>query len=207
MPGSSRQTTHRRHAIIPCHRNDLCRKIDLLFGLTIGATISNDFRPRRSSSNRRLRHKEKYKTIHPATNLFPIATIARACHHTLVECALPLRSTTSSKTTSSALHLAYAGQLPARNFAGVPGILAAFENDKRNNILSAGTTPTIKSRRLHPLDSPRSRNRQEQALGREKLLTEMVAMGASCEEGRRGDGSTGLPPNSCVPRAAVLKSK
>lgn len=68
------------------HRNDLCRKIDLLFGLLVGATISG-------TTTDTVIVLEAYgieQELHAGYYIFPVATIAASLHHTLLEAGLAL---------------------------------------------------------------------------------------------------------------------
>ena len=68
------------------NRNDLCRKIDLLFGLLKGATISGT-----TTDTALVLEAWGYQhQLHAGYYLFPVATIAASLHHTLLEAALAL---------------------------------------------------------------------------------------------------------------------
>jgi hypothetical protein len=70
------------------NRNDLCKRIDLLFGLLVGATLSG-------TTTDTVFVLESFGAappvgLHPGYYLFPVATIAASLHHTLVEAGLAL---------------------------------------------------------------------------------------------------------------------
>lgn len=70
------------------NRNDLCKKIDLLFGFIIGATISGtttDTVIVLESFGSQMR-----PPLHAGYYLFPVATIAASLHHSLLEAGLAL---------------------------------------------------------------------------------------------------------------------
>ena len=70
------------------NRNDLCKRIDLLFGLLVGATLSG-------TTTDTVFVLESFGAappvgLHPGYYLFPVATIAATLHHTLVEAGFAL---------------------------------------------------------------------------------------------------------------------
>jgi hypothetical protein len=68
------------------NRDDLCKKIDLIFGLLIGATISG-------TTTDTVIVLEAYgvdQELHAGYYIFPVATIAASLHHTLLEAGLAL---------------------------------------------------------------------------------------------------------------------
>lgn len=67
-------------------RDDSCRKIDRLFGILVGATISGTT----ADTAIILEGLGAPRGLHAGYYLFPVATIAAALHHTLLEVALPL---------------------------------------------------------------------------------------------------------------------
>ncbi len=109
--------------------NDLCKRIDLLFGLLKGATISG-------TTTDTVLVLEAFGAglgLHPGYYLFPVATIAASLHHTLLEAGLALTLTGAIDSYHVGFHttLVPKGGLPAE-LASVRTILAGAENDMRN---------------------------------------------------------------------------
>jgi hypothetical protein len=72
------------------NQNDLCKKIDLLFGLLTGATLSGTTTDTVFVLETFGQQIGVGKQLHPGYYLFPAATIAASLHHTLLEVALSL---------------------------------------------------------------------------------------------------------------------
>jgi hypothetical protein len=111
------------------NRNDLCKRIDLLFGLLKGATISG-------TTTDTVLVLEAFGAglgLHPGYYLFPVATIAASLHHTLLEAGLALTLTGAIDSYRVGFYstLVPTGGLPAE-LASVRGILDAAEKDLRN---------------------------------------------------------------------------
>jgi len=68
------------------NRDDLCKKIDLLFGFITGATISGTT----TDTAMVLEAFGAQGRLHPGYYLFPVATIAASLHHSLLEAGLAL---------------------------------------------------------------------------------------------------------------------
>jgi hypothetical protein len=109
--------------------NDLCKRIDLLFGLLKGATISG-------TTTDTVMVLEAFGAglgLHAGYYLFPVATIAASLHHTLLEAALALTLTGAIDSYRVGFYssLVPKGGLPPE-LDGVRTILANAEHDARN---------------------------------------------------------------------------
>lgn len=109
--------------------NDLCRRVDLLFGLLRGATISGTT----TDTVLVLEAFGASTGLHPGYYLFPVATIAASLHHTLLEAglALTLVGAVESYCVGFYSSLVPKGGLPAE-LASARNILTRAENDQRN---------------------------------------------------------------------------
>jgi len=111
------------------NRDDLCRKIDLLFGLLKGATISGT-----TTDTALVLEVFGYEHgLHAGYYLFPVATIAASLHHTLVEAGLALTLVDALDSYHVGFYstLKPKGGLPGE-LAEVESILASAEQDMRN---------------------------------------------------------------------------
>lgn len=110
------------------NRDDLVRKIDLLFGLLRGATISGT-----TTDTVLVLEAFGAHILHPGYYLFPVATIAASLHHTLVEAGLALSLVDCIKSYSVGF---YTTLTPERGFKGelegVSKLLMSAEKDMRN---------------------------------------------------------------------------
>jgi len=101
------------------NRNDLCKKIDLLFGFIIGATISG-------TTTDTVMVLESFGSqmkppLHAGYYLFPVATIAASLHHSLLEAGLALTVTDCIDSYCAGF---YTTLIPK---GGLPGELKAAE--------------------------------------------------------------------------------
>lgn len=111
------------------NRDDLCRKIDLLFGLLKGATISGT-----TTDTALVLESWGYEhQLHAGYYLFPVATIAASLHHTLLEAALALSliGAIDNYRVGFYTSLVPKGGLPGE-LQNVIGILDGAEKDIRN---------------------------------------------------------------------------
>lgn len=111
------------------NRDDLCRKIDLLFGLLKGATISGT-----TTDTALVLEAWGYQhQLHAGYYLFPLATIAASLHHTLLEAGLALSLIGAIDNYFVGF---YTTLTPSGGFPGelqsVGNILNAAERDQRN---------------------------------------------------------------------------
>jgi len=111
---------------------DLCRKIDLLFGLLKGATISGT-----TTDTALVLEAWGYEYgLHAGYYLFPVATIAASLHHTLLEAGLALSLIDAIDDYKVGF---YTSLKPKGGFPGelnsVPDILVEAENDPDNRRL------------------------------------------------------------------------
>jgi len=111
------------------NRNDLCKKIDLLFGLLKGATISG-------TTTDTVLVLEAFgfeHNLHAGYYLFPVATIAASLHHTLVEAGLALTLVEAIESYRVGF---YTTLKPKEGLPGelqdVDNILRSAEQDMRN---------------------------------------------------------------------------
>ena len=114
------------------NRNDLCKKIDLLFGFIIGATISG-------TTTDTVMVLEAFgsqiiPSIHAGYYLFPVATIAASLHHSLLEAGLALTATDVIDNYCAGFYttLVPKGGLPAE-LQEVAKILKKFEESPKNH--------------------------------------------------------------------------
>jgi hypothetical protein len=112
--------------------NDLCKRMDLLFGLLKGATISG-------TTTDTVLVLEAFGAglgLHPGYYLFPVATIAASLHHTLLEAGLALTLTEAIDSYCVGFYtsLVPKGGLPAE-LAKAQTILSGAEQDRRNRHL------------------------------------------------------------------------
>lgn len=108
---------------------DLTKKMDLLFGLTTGATISG-------TTTDTVMVLEAFGAglmLHPGYYLFPVATIAASLHHTLVEAglALALDDVITNYHIGFFSTLLPKGGVP-RELSDIPDTLRAAENAAEN---------------------------------------------------------------------------
>lgn len=110
------------------NRDDLVRKIDLLFGLLRGATISGT-----TTDTVLVLEAFGAHILHPGYYLFPVATIAASLHHTLVEAGLALSLVGCIERYSVGFYttLEPIGGFPGE-LQGVAKLLMSAENDMRN---------------------------------------------------------------------------
>ena len=116
--------------------NDVCRKIDLMFGLLPGATISGtttDTALVLETFGTMKVGPKMWATIHPGYYLFPVATIAASLHHTLLEAGLALTVVDAIPDYEVGLYesLVPPEGLPNELLRARP-LLDAAENDLRN---------------------------------------------------------------------------
>ena len=115
-------------------KNDICKKIDLLFGLIIGATISG-------TTTDTVMVLKNYGSqlrppLPPGYFLFPVGTITASLHHSLVEAGLALTVTECIDSYCAGFYttLMPKGGLPGE-LEDAAGILKESENDPENHHL------------------------------------------------------------------------
>lgn len=120
---------------------DVCRKIDLMFGLLPGATISGtttDTVMVFEAFGAQKAGPKIWITLHPGYYLFPVATIAASLHHTMLEAGLALTVVDAIRDYEVGFYksLVPAGGLP-NELAKVGEYLGAAEDDMRNRYILA----------------------------------------------------------------------